>query len=74
MVPFGTTEKIVRPSLEDEPNTRGLSAPLLLAHAYERIMLASHYVSLIYDQLYNQKGDTFILNHYCNFYDVFFYY
>ncbi len=46
-VPMGTTEKIVRPILEKARKARGFTQPLLLAHAYERVMPGPNYVKSI---------------------------
>ncbi len=46
-VPIGTTEQVVRPALLEERTTRGIDAPLLLAHAYERVMPGPAYVRSI---------------------------
>lgn len=46
-VPIGTTEQVVRPTLLEERAARGIDAPLLLAHAYERVMPGPAYVRSI---------------------------
>lgn len=46
-VPIGTTEKIVRPALTEERTARAIAEPVLLAHAYERVMPGPAYVRSI---------------------------
>lgn len=46
-VPVGTTEKIAAPILRNERAQRGIRDPLLLAHAYERVMPGARYVASI---------------------------
>jgi nucleotide sugar dehydrogenase len=46
-VPVGTCEKLVLPALRAERSARGITAPLLLAHAYERVMPGPQYVNSI---------------------------
>jgi len=46
-VPIGTTERIAAPILREERARRGIQAPLLLAHAYERIMPGPKYVESV---------------------------
>ena len=46
-VPFGTCERVLLPALQDERARRGLTEPLLLAHAYERVMPGPRYVDSI---------------------------
>lgn len=46
-VPFGTCERVLLPALRDERAKRGLTEPLLLAHAYERVMPGPRYVESI---------------------------
>ncbi len=51
-VPPGTSEKIVKPVLEEEFTKRGIDIdkyPPLIAHSYERVMPGSKYVSSIRD-------------------------
>ena len=46
-VPIGACERIVLPVLERERKARGIREPLLLAHAYERVMPGPKYVDSI---------------------------
>jgi len=46
-VPPGACEKIAAPILERERRARGIAKPLLLAHAYERVMPGPRYVDSI---------------------------
>jgi nucleotide sugar dehydrogenase len=46
-VPVGASERIVLPALRDERAARGITAPLVLAHAYERVMPGPRYVDSI---------------------------
>jgi nucleotide sugar dehydrogenase len=46
-VPFGTCERILLPALREERTRRGITEPLLLAHAYERVMPGPNYVNSI---------------------------
>ena len=46
-VPFGTCERVLLPALREERQKRGIEAPLLLAHAYERVMPGPNYVNSI---------------------------
>ena len=46
-VPPGACEKIAAPILERERRARGIAKPLLLAHAYERVMPGLRYVDSI---------------------------
>jgi len=46
-VPIGACEKIVKPILDEERSARSITAPLLLAHAYERVMPGPRYVDSI---------------------------
>jgi UDP-N-acetyl-D-glucosamine dehydrogenase len=46
-VPVGMTDDVVLPTLRDERLARGIDAPVLLAHAYERVMPGPQYVSSI---------------------------
>jgi nucleotide sugar dehydrogenase len=46
-VPAGATEKIVLPILQEERQRRGVTAPLHLAHAYERVMPGPRYLASI---------------------------
>ena len=46
-VPIGTCEKVVLRILREERARRGISASLLLAHAYERVMPGPSYVDSI---------------------------
>jgi len=51
-VPPGTSEKIVKPVLEEEFTKRGIDIdkyPPMIAHSYERVMPGSKYVSSIRD-------------------------
>ena len=46
-VPIGACDRIVKPILDEEREARGMDAPLLLAHAYERVMPGPRYVDSI---------------------------
>lgn len=46
-VPFGACERLILPVLREERERRGLTAPLLLAHAYERVMPGPRYIGSI---------------------------
>lgn len=46
-VPFGACERLILPVLREEREHRGMSEPLLLAHAYERVMPGPRYISSI---------------------------
>ena len=46
-VPIGFCERIVRPLLQAERELRDIPEPVLLAHAYERVMPGSKYVDSI---------------------------
>ncbi|GAC1304436.1 MAG: nucleotide sugar dehydrogenase [Vulcanimicrobiaceae bacterium] len=46
-VPIGVCERVARPLLTQCRAARGLHAPVLLAHAYERVMPGPHYVDSI---------------------------
>jgi nucleotide sugar dehydrogenase len=46
-VPFGTCERVILPALREERAARGISAPVLLAHAYERVMPGPRYIASI---------------------------
>ncbi len=46
-VPVGTTEKVALPLLREERAARGITEPLLLAHAYERVTPGPKYVDSI---------------------------
>lgn len=46
-VPIGMTEKFARPILEEERRSRGITSPLRLAHAYERVMPGRRYLDSI---------------------------
>jgi nucleotide sugar dehydrogenase len=46
-VPVGTSDRVVLPSLRKERLARGIDTPVLLAHAYERVMPGPRYVSSI---------------------------
>ena len=46
-VPMGTSERIALPILREERQRRGIDAPVLLAHAYERVMPGPSYVDSI---------------------------
>lgn len=46
-VPVGACEKIVLPILRAERSKRGITAPVRLAHAYERVMPGPNYISSI---------------------------
>jgi UDP-N-acetyl-D-glucosamine dehydrogenase len=46
-VPPGTCENVVFPVLREERSRRGIEEPVLLAHAYERVMPGPNYVSSI---------------------------
>lgn len=46
-VPIGTCSKVVRPCLEEERAARGITEPLRLAHAYERVMPGRKYLDSI---------------------------
>jgi UDP-N-acetyl-D-glucosamine dehydrogenase len=46
-VPAGATRKVVLPLLEAERTRRGIKEPVLLAHAYERVMPGPNYVDSI---------------------------
>lgn len=46
-VPIGFCERIVRPLLQTERHLRGITEPVLLAHAYERVMPGPKYVDSI---------------------------
>ena len=46
-VPVGMTDQVVLPTLRGERLLRGIDTPVLLAHAYERVMPGPQYVSSI---------------------------
>jgi len=46
-VPFGTCQRVIFPTLSEERAARGISAPVLLAHAYERVMPGPRYLASI---------------------------
>jgi nucleotide sugar dehydrogenase len=46
-VPVGTCERVVLPILQEERLARGVDTPVLLAHAYERVMPGPRYVDSI---------------------------
>jgi nucleotide sugar dehydrogenase len=46
-VPIGACEKVVRPALAQERARRGIQQPVLLAHAYERVMPGPRYIASI---------------------------
>jgi nucleotide sugar dehydrogenase len=46
-VPAGTCEQLVLPILREERAPRGIDEPLLLAHAYERVMPGPNYINSI---------------------------
>lgn len=46
-VPFGACERVILPALRREREQRGLVEPLLLAHAYERVMPGPRYLDSI---------------------------
>lgn len=46
-VPVGMSRKVVRPIIEQERAARGIHTPLLLAHAYERVMPGRRYLDSI---------------------------
>ncbi|MCB0165113.1 MAG: nucleotide sugar dehydrogenase [Anaerolineae bacterium] len=46
-VPAGATQLVAQPILQEERAKRGINAPLLLAHAYERVMPGPRYVDSI---------------------------
>jgi nucleotide sugar dehydrogenase len=46
-VPMGTCERIALPILREERRRRGIEEPVLLAHAYERVMPGPSYVDSI---------------------------
>ena len=46
-VPFGTCEQVLLPAMREERDARGIAEPLLLAHAYERVMPGPNYVNSI---------------------------
>jgi UDP-N-acetyl-D-glucosamine dehydrogenase len=46
-VPLGMCENVVLPTLRDERLARGIEEPLLLAHAYERVMPGPGYINSI---------------------------
>jgi nucleotide sugar dehydrogenase len=46
-VPFGACERLILPVLREERQHRGLTEPLMLAHAYERVMPGPRYISSI---------------------------
>jgi len=46
-VPMGTCERVVLPILREERLRRGIEEPVLLAHAYERVMPGPGYVDSI---------------------------
>jgi UDP-N-acetyl-D-glucosamine dehydrogenase len=46
-VPPGATEQLVWPALMKERAARGITAPLRLAHSYERVMPGPHYVDSV---------------------------
>ena len=46
-VPVGTSENVVLPILREERLARGIQEPVLLAHAYERVMPGPRYVASI---------------------------
>ena len=46
-VPFGTCERVILPALREERSARGISTPVLLAHAYERVMPGPRYIASI---------------------------
>jgi len=46
-VPLGMTRKVIRPVIEEERSARGVTTPLRLAHAYERVMPGKRYLDSI---------------------------
>jgi UDP-N-acetyl-D-glucosamine dehydrogenase len=46
-VPYGISEKVVTPVLQEERQKRGIGGPLYVAHAYERVMPGPRYVDSI---------------------------
>ena len=46
-VPIGACEKVVLPALADERARRGITEPVILAHAYERVMPGPRYIASI---------------------------
>jgi UDP-N-acetyl-D-glucosamine dehydrogenase len=46
-VPVGTCEHVVLPILREERSSRGIEAPVLLAHAYERVMPGPNYLESV---------------------------
>lgn len=46
-VPIGTCERLIHPVLQEEREARGMSAPVRLAYAYERVMPGVEYVRSI---------------------------
>ncbi len=46
-VPIGMTQRRIRPLLEEVRKSRGIGEPLLLAHAYERVMPGKRYLESI---------------------------
>lgn len=46
-VPFGASERIVLPILREERERRGITAPVRLAHVYERVMPGPNYLRSI---------------------------
>ena len=46
-VPMGTCERIAVPTLKEERRRRGITEPLRLAHAYERVMPGPNYINSI---------------------------
>lgn len=46
-VPFGACERLILPVLREERERRGVAEPLLLAHAYERVMPGPRYINSI---------------------------
>ena len=46
-VPAGTSEQLVAPILNEERKQRDIDTPLLLAHAYERVMPGPNYIHSI---------------------------
>jgi len=46
-VPLGTCERVVLPILREERQRRGIASPVLLAHAYERVMPGPNYLASV---------------------------
>lgn len=68
-VPVGTSENLVVPTLAEERAARGITEPLRLAHAYERVMPGPNYIRSIrnfwrtfsgIDEVSTAKAHTFL--------------